>query len=445
MVALTAVVSVWFWTFRQIEKAGAARAHNFLAINGANDLLSELVDGETGERGYILTGDKAYLSPYMAVRRSIGGHLNALRQMTLSRGAENHLDAMAPLIEAKLDELSDVIGMRRRHDLPAALKVVYGGQGRRLMDLIRTEMSGFIQIEESTMALHDGEFQSEMRRLFSIIVISSLFVLLLALFFVYLIDREARLQKARVIAEELSKFKTNLVSVVSHEFGNALAIIKTCNFLLDEKLPEAWFTENKYLFEMIDSNIEGLLQATKNLLQMGRLEAGKLAINFAPADAAGILKSVLQRMEMLCKKQELDASLNLPDGLERVRADADSLTLVVSNLLSNAIKYTPKGGRVVLGIIPESARPGYYRIFVQDTGIGVSEEDRVKILGGHFRSESGKAMTAKGYGVGLSLAQQIVEAHDSTIEIEGGPGKGSRFSFLLPVMKQTALSRLIRS
>ncbi len=232
-------------------------------------------------------------------------------------------------------------------------------------------------------------------------------------------------------AEEVNKFKTALVSVVSHEFGNALAIIKTAAFLLKEKLPPEEVKDNDRLFEMINSNIVGLLQAADNLLNLGRLEAGKLAINLTATDAAEILRIVLKRMELLCEKKGLRVSLEFPNDLQLVRADQASLTLAVSNLLSNAIKYTPENGRIVLGIMVESSRPGYYRIYVQDTGIGVSEEDRAKILSGHYRSESGKKMTLKGFGVGLSLARQIIEAHDSVIEIEGSPGKGSRFSFLL--------------
>ncbi len=233
-------------------------------------------------------------------------------------------------------------------------------------------------------------------------------------------------------AEELNNFKTNLVSVVSHEVGNALSVMKIATFLLKEKLPPKWLTQNKQFLDMILINIDALTGAVQNLLNMGRLEVGKLAINFTAVDAAEILRSALKCMELLCEKKALRVSLELPDDLPRVRADQASLTLVVSNLLSNAIKYTPEKGRIVLGILCEASRPGYCRIYVQDTGIGVSKEDRAKILGGHFRSESGKKMTTKGFGVGLSLAQQIIEAHDSTIEIEGRPGKGSRFAFLLP-------------
>ena len=234
-------------------------------------------------------------------------------------------------------------------------------------------------------------------------------------------------------AEEFSKFKTDLVSVVSHEVGNALTVMKIATSLLEQMLPPELLKDGERLFDMILTNIDALSRAVQNLLNMGRLEAGKLAIDFKPTDAAEILKRVLKGLELLCEQKGLRVSVELPDGLQPLRADSASLTLVVSNLLSNAIKYTPMNGRIVLGILRESSRPGFYRVYVQDSGIGVSEEDRAKILGGHYRSESGKKMTAKGFGVGLSLAQQIVEAHGSSIEIEGGPGKGSRFSFLLPI------------
>jgi two-component system sensor histidine kinase EvgS len=111
-------------------------------------LLSELKDAETGQRGYLLTGDEAFLEPYLAVRDSISGHLEELRQLTLISAAHKHLDALAPLMDAKLAELSHVIELRRNHDMTAVLAVVSSGQGKRLMDSIRAEMSSFIQIEE---------------------------------------------------------------------------------------------------------------------------------------------------------------------------------------------------------------------------------------------------------------------------------------------------------
>ncbi len=450
-------VALSFFAFGRIEKAAAARRHTFVVIDSANDLLSKLKDAETSQRGYLLTGDKAFLELYLAVRYDIGGSLDKLRRSASIRAADKYLDAMAPLIAAKLAELSSVIELRRKQNLAAVIAVVRGGRGKREMDSIRTEMSGFIQIEERALAQRDADFQSDMRLMLSIIMVASVFALLLAIFFVYLIYREAQqrlenlvqietqrsleiqkeantqLQKANAKAEELNKFKSSLVSVVSHEVGNALSVMTLAMILLEEKLPPEWLKDSDRLFNMIRTNIDALTMAVQNLLNMGHLEAGKLAIHPKPTDAAEILRSVLKCMELLCEKKALRVSLELPDDLQRVRADQASLTLVISNLLSNAIKYTPENGLIVLGIEAKNSHPGYYRIYVKDTGIGVSEEERAKILGGHYRSENGKKMTLKGFGIGLSLAQQIVEAHGSTIEIDGGLGKGSRFSFLLSI------------
>jgi PAS domain S-box-containing protein len=190
LVALGLVLS--FWAFQQIKDAAEARKHAFVVINSANDVLSELLDAETGQRGFTLTGDEAFLEPYLAVRGSVNRHLEELRQLTSVSAAQAHLTALAPLVDAKLAEMSQVIELRRYHDTAAALAKVSGGQGKRLMDSIRAEMKAFVQIEDGALAQHEAQFQSNMRRLFIIIAAASLFTLLLALSFAYLVYRETR-------------------------------------------------------------------------------------------------------------------------------------------------------------------------------------------------------------------------------------------------------------
>jgi PAS domain S-box-containing protein len=185
-------VALSFWSFRQIRQAAEERAHTSVVIRSAGDLLSALKDAETGQRGYLLTGDETFLEPYVAVRDSVRGHLEELRQLALSSAAHQHLDALAPLVDAKMAELSHVIALRRNQDMTAALAVVGGGAGKRLMDSIRVEMGAFIQIEEDARAQHDAEFQSDMRRLLTLIAAASLLLLLLALSFAYLTYRETQ-------------------------------------------------------------------------------------------------------------------------------------------------------------------------------------------------------------------------------------------------------------
>ena len=190
LVALGLVLS--FWAFKQIKGAAEARKHASVVINSANDVLSELLDAETGQRGFTLTGDEAFLEPYLAVRGSVNRHLEELRQLTSVSAAQAHLTGLAPLLDAKLAEMSQVIELRRNNDTAAALAMVRGGQGKRLMDSIRAEMKAFVQIEDGALAQHEAQFQSNMRRLFIIIAAASLFTLLLALSFAYLVYRETQ-------------------------------------------------------------------------------------------------------------------------------------------------------------------------------------------------------------------------------------------------------------
>ena len=115
-------------------------------------MLSSLKDAETGQRGYLLTGAEAFLEPYLAVRDHVNGQLQELRQLTLdSAAAAQHLDALVPLIDAKMTELSETIKLRRNGDIAAVQKTVDSGDGKRLMDSIRVEISSINQIEKDDL------------------------------------------------------------------------------------------------------------------------------------------------------------------------------------------------------------------------------------------------------------------------------------------------------
>ena len=162
----------------------------------ANQLLSDVTDAETSQRGYTLTGDADFLEPYLAISGGLGDHLQQLRQLTLIPAAQQHLESLAPLLDAKMAELAQVIELRRQHDLASAIVSISGGQGKQLMDAIRTQMKGFMHIEESALVQQEAAFQSNMRDLFAIIVTSSLVTLLFAIWFAILIYRETQ-QKAK--------------------------------------------------------------------------------------------------------------------------------------------------------------------------------------------------------------------------------------------------------
>jgi len=185
-------VGTSFAAFRQVKDTAAAREHSNLVIDRANELMSELRDAETGQRGFSLTGIETFLEPYVAVRDRVHSDLVELRRLTLIPAAQKHLDAIAPLLEAKMQELADVIALRRNQDIPAVIDRVSNGRGKQLMDDMRGEMAAFLQIEKGTLALREADFQANLRRLFTLIAVASLVTLLLVFSCVFLLNREAR-------------------------------------------------------------------------------------------------------------------------------------------------------------------------------------------------------------------------------------------------------------
>jgi PAS domain S-box-containing protein len=189
---LLMVASASFWTLRQVEESAAVRQHTHAVMNGADDLLLALKDAETGQYGYLLTGNEIFLGPQAVAHNSISGVLEGLRQITLVNAARYHLDRLVPLLDAKQAYMSDAIELRRSKGLTAALALERGGEGKRLMDAIRTEIGNFDRIEADILVLREAEFQSSMRRLFFIAIATTVLVLALALGFAYLIYRETQ-------------------------------------------------------------------------------------------------------------------------------------------------------------------------------------------------------------------------------------------------------------
>jgi len=183
---LAAGVAFMFWSYQQIEIASSQRQQTRAVINAANLLLMNLKDAETGQRGYALTGNDVYLQLYLAARDDVKPKFKALRELSNNNEATPHLDVLAPLIEANMTELANVVALRRAGNLNAAQRQVIGGSGKRPMDEIRAEMDGFILVQNKTQLLDDVSFDASMRRLLVIISVVAALGLLFAVILAYL-------------------------------------------------------------------------------------------------------------------------------------------------------------------------------------------------------------------------------------------------------------------
>jgi two-component system cell cycle sensor histidine kinase/response regulator CckA len=249
------VVAGALLAFRQIEKAATTREHSYDLINRAEKLLSALKDAETGQRGYLLTGNETFLEPYLSVHDSVRGQLEELRHLSLNNASNKHLDAMFPLMDAKLAEMLRIIELRRANEMSAVTAAVNNGQGKRLMDSIRVEMNSFIQIEQVALVQHEAAFQSDMLLLFAIIVIASVFMLLLVFLFIYLTYREAQHRLKHLILHE-TQHSLHIQEQTNRELRQVIADHKQVEKAIIRLAAIVEFTDDAIISKNLDGSIQ---------------------------------------------------------------------------------------------------------------------------------------------------------------------------------------------
>lgn len=233
--------------------------------------------------------------------------------------------------------------------------------------------------------------------------------------------------------KDMGRLKSQLVSTVSHELNNALSVIHVASASLEDTEPEATNRMRAKMYRILRSQTTSLSRTISNLLNIGRLESGKLALNKKKMDMASVLRESVELLEVLAENKQINLGMEVPDTAMPVYADPEALTLVITNLVNNAIKYTPEKGNIRVGLVSEACpgRDDRVRVYVKDSGIGIAPEEKEKVFSGYYRSERGKRL-AKGFGIGLSLAKSIITAHGGQLDLESEVGKGSTFSFTLP-------------
>ncbi|MGZ8240771.1 MAG: PAS domain S-box protein [Methylobacter sp.] len=190
LIVLGIGVLLAFLTFKHSEEAAAWRKHSFILLEKANNLLSGLENAETGRRGYLLTRDPIYLEPALKLTSTIKNQLDELTQMSAGNPLQiSHLKALTPLVETNLALLNQAIEHYANQSYEGKIGVFPGGEGKRLMDALRDEISQFIKIEKDLLEKRDAQFQESMQRLFIALAVISGLALLIAILMGYLMYR----------------------------------------------------------------------------------------------------------------------------------------------------------------------------------------------------------------------------------------------------------------
>lgn len=513
-------------------------------------LFSEIKDGETGQRGYIITGNRAFLEPYAAARASVQNKLDQLAPL-LDGQAEDHrrLAHLRTVIKAKFAEMQRLIDVRSRYGLTPAAAGVAQGAGKSLMDEIRADVAALIDSNEVAMKRAFDHERARGELIQNFIWLSVLLLSLLAFAVAYFLwkERAQRHETARretdlssrqkaifqhtqspiilinpsgsmevlnpaaerlfgypstgllrrdisVIAdiapgegpflervglqggllidpyrplvqarrkdgatvpvevvlglmpledgmhivasfrdmserEKVERMKDQFLSTVSHELRTPLTSIVGSLGLLSGGAAEELTPAAQRLIVIAENNANRLIGIVNDLLDVEKLESGKMTFHFDPLDLRDTLRRSVDEMQGFARGKQVSLDLDLSGDALPVRADNDRLIQVVVNLISNAVRFSPQDGVVS---IAASLVGGAVRVSISDQGPGIDPEVRGRLFTRFVQGSRPSDTANPGTGLGLTISREIVRNHGGSIWFEDAPGGGTSFVFDLP-------------
>lgn len=230
----------------------------------------------------------------------------------------------------------------------------------------------------------------------------------------------------------LDNAKSEFLSIASHELRTPMTSIKGSLGLLNSGVMGDLPPEAQGLLQIAETETDRLVRLINDLLDMAKIEAGKLPLKSSWQSLEDLLQETKQGLQGLATTAGVTLETECPTEVE-VFIDKDRIQQVITNLASNAIKFSPKGRSVVLGFHVEA--PQFVRVFVRDQGRGISPEDQKRIFEKFRQATSSDNPLVKGTGLGLAIAKALVEQHNGSIGVQSSPGKGSVFYFTLPLWR----------
>lgn len=253
--------------------------------------------------------------------------------------------------------------------------------------------------------------------------------------------REAELLKkielAKDLAEknerlsELDKLRSEFFTNISHEFRTPLTVISGMTEQIEQK-PEKWLAKG---VEMIRRNTDNLLDLVNQILDLRRLEAGKLSVKAVHGDVLPFIHYLFESFHSVAETRDIDFQMTAEAAKLIMDYDPEKLQRILSNLLGNALKFTPAGGTVRLRVKQEGEK---LHLAVEDTGIGMTEEDVTKVFDRYFTMDKREDQKDLGTGIGLSLVNELVRLMDGNIRVESQEGRGTTFFVHLPLTLEGA-------
>ena len=431
-----------------LDDATDKRADARMDLALVNEVEKDLLDLETGVRGFVITGDERFLQPWQQARRRLPRDLAALPRHLNDPGDNRGL--VASLTRASMEYLrgyTQAVVAAARRGRPQAASNATTAAGKRRVDRIRRIVDALAAGESAQVArlssiaderVHEGNVLG-----IGVLVGAPALIVLFTVYLVHSIaapirhvgraadalasgDATARAPQegVREVAERANQAKSEFISRMSHELRTPLnAILGFTQLLGLDELDD----EQRECVDQVMRAGRHLVQLVDEVLDIARIEAGELRISLEPIAASELIGETVALVAPLAEQRSIALVTTLADGTY-VLADRQRLKQILLNLLSNAIKYNRAGGEVRVAVdLDESRRVA---IAVSDTGAGILPE-KLSQLFVPFERLGAEQSGTDGTGLGLALSRRLAESMGSTLEVQSAPGQGSTFTITL--------------
>ncbi len=243
-------------------------------------------------------------------------------------------------------------------------------------------------------------------------------------------EKNRQLENSYAKLKELDRLKSNFLATMSHELRTPLTSVIGYSEMMLEGLGGSLTPEQREYVGIIMEKGENLLQLITSVLDITKIEAGRVRLALSDVDVAQLIRDSVSTLLPVARKKSLQVLCDPPEGLPPVHWDSDKLRQCVINLVSNAVKFTPEGGTVT---VSAATHPGdRVAITVTDTGVGIEADHQPRIWDVFYQVDGSSTREHGGAGLGLAIVKSFVEAHGGEVRVSSVPQGGSTFTLVLP-------------
>jgi signal transduction histidine kinase len=462
LLILMLIGGMLYWTTSRLLQINEIVQETHEFVENLSSLLTSVYKCESSARGFVMSGEPEYLKTYQAALAELQTTMKNLESAAAVNPEQKiRLESLKSAVGEKTEFSDHKIDLRRSQGHESALEYFLTGRDHALMENIRSIVTKMKSEETSLLRKRQSDENRNARWSLVSLAIGLAFSFSMLLSVYYYLNREIMRRtkaeaEARILNENLerrgeertaelakvnrqleernreveraNRMKSEFLARMSHELRTPLNAIIGFSDLLTEESAGPLSDKQKRFVSHVSAGARHLLQLINDVLDVSKIEAGKIELNMVDFAAANAATEVLSVIKPLAESKEIQIDSTIADEL-KIHADRIRFKQILYNLLTNAVKFTHEKGRV--SIAAEMERD-FVRISISDTGIGIPAEEQRAIFEEFHQAGGTTKSTSQGTGLGLTITKRLVDLHGGEIWVESEPEKGSKFTFTIP-------------